>query len=79
MGMVPKTNGMAIAALIVGIAGCGLNFLGIVFGIIATNQIKASNGTQTGQGMATAGIVLGALSILGGIIYFASLSTFGMY
>lgn len=78
-GAPPKTNGMAIAALVVGLAGCGFNFLGIIFGIIANNQIKASNGTQTGQGMATAGIVLGALSILGVIIYFGSLSSIGYY
>jgi hypothetical protein len=64
-GAAPKTNGMAIAALIVALVGCGLNFLGIIFGVIALNQIKASNGTQTGEGLAKAGIIVGAILSVG--------------
>jgi len=33
--------------------------LAIVFGFVARAQIRQSNGTQGGQGLATAGIILG--------------------
>jgi len=46
--------------------------LGIVFGFIARSQIKNSNGTQRGEGLALAGIIIGfgwaALFILGAIV-----------
>jgi hypothetical protein len=57
----PKTNGLAIASLI---CSCtGLFFLpaipGIVLGFVAHAQIKRSNGTQRGDGLAIAGIIVG--------------------
>ena len=55
---------MAIAALVCGIAGflCLIpGILGIIFGFVAKGQIRQSNGTQRGDGMATAGIVLGCI------------------
>ena len=57
----PKTNGFAIASLILGIIPCtGItSILAIVFGFIARNQIEQSGGTQQGSGMALAGIILG--------------------
>ena len=70
VGAVPKTNGMAIASLVTSLVCFG--FLGVIFGIIATNQIKASNGQQTGQGMATAGIIIGAVTTLIGVVYYAT-------
>lgn len=63
-GMAPKTNGLAIASLVTSLVCFG--FVGLILGIIATNQIKNSNGTQTGQGLATAGIIIGAISTLFG-------------
>lgn len=63
----PKTNGMAIASLITSLVCCGP--IGLILGIVAKNQIKASKGTEGGDGMATAGIIIGALSIVGGIIW----------
>lgn len=72
-----ETNGLAIASLICGILsiifcfcccwGIPFNILSIVFGIIALSQIKRQP-SQTGRGMAIAGIVLGILSLLLGII-----------
>lgn len=59
-----RNNGMAIAALVCGIVGflCLIpGILGIVFGFMAKSQIRQSNGTQRGDGMATAGIVLGCI------------------
>ena len=61
-GAPSKTNGLAIAALVCGIAGFILFIpavLGIIFGFIARAQVKNSNRTQTGEGMALAGIIVG--------------------
>ena len=50
-------------ALVLGIAGIVVCFVGsilaLVFGYKGRREIDASEGTQTGRGMATAGIVLG--------------------
>lgn len=60
-----RTNGFAVASLVLGIVGCFVvtPVLAIVFGVIARKRIAASGGTQDGKGLATAGIVLGALWI----------------
>jgi hypothetical protein len=65
----PKTNGLAIASLI---CSCvGLFFLpiipGIVLGFVARSQIRRSNGTQRGDGLAIAGIIIG----FGWVVIFA--------
>jgi hypothetical protein len=61
-GAQSKTNGLAIAALVCGIAGF-LFFipagLGIIFGFVSRAQIKNSGGRQKGEGMAIAGIIVG--------------------
>ena len=65
----PKTNGLAIASMVLGIVflyGIG-SILALVFGYQARNQIDESGGGQTGRGMATAGIVLGWVGV-GGIL-----------
>ena len=63
-----KTNGMAIASLVCSFF-CGL--LGLIFGIIAINQINKTNGG--GKGMAIAGIVIGAVSIVISIIFWGAI------
>lgn len=60
-----KTNGMAIASLVLGIVwvyGIG-SILALVFGYLGKNQIDASQGRETGRGMAVAGIVLGWIGV----------------
>jgi hypothetical protein len=67
---VARTNGMAIASLVCGLLwfwGVG-SILGIVFGHVAKNQIRASGGREGGRGMATAGQVLGWLGVATAII-----------
>jgi Domain of unknown function (DUF4190) len=61
----PRTNGMAIASLVLGIVWiCGLgSILALIFGLVAKNQIRDSRGMQQGDGLATAGIVLGAIGV----------------
>lgn len=61
--MPPQTNGKAIAALVLSLLGISL--LGAIFGHLAQGEIKASQGRQTGDGMAIAGIVLGWLGVFG--------------
>jgi len=72
---------MAIASLVCGILWLYWlgSILALVFGYVAKGQIDRSHGTQTGRGMAIAGIVLGwvgigflVLTILLGIIGAAS-------
>lgn len=58
-----KTNGMGIASLICSIGGfliLGISsILGIIFGFVSRSQIRRSAGTQTGSGLALAGIIVG--------------------
>jgi len=65
---------MAIASLVLGIAGwivCGLgSVLAIVFGFIAQGQIRQSQGRQGGEGMAKAGIILGFIGVALIAVYF---------
>jgi hypothetical protein len=69
--MGPSTNGLAIASLVcslVVVFGIG-SVLGIVFGFVAKSQIRQSNGTQKGNGLATAGIIIG-FALIGIFILF---------
>jgi membrane protease YdiL (CAAX protease family) len=64
------TNGLAIASLVLGIVwiwGIG-SILALVFGYRAKRQIAGTNGRQGGRGMATAGIVLGWVGIVGAVL-----------
>jgi predicted acyltransferase len=60
---------MSIASLVLGIIGVFLCFvvvpsiLALVFGLLGINQIK-QDPSQSGRGMAIAGIVLGAIGVL---------------
>jgi hypothetical protein len=61
-----RTNGMAIASLVCGITGffCGVTaVLAIIFGFISKRQIRDTGSVQGGNGMATAGIVLGCIVV----------------
>lgn len=77
----PKTNGMAIASLVSSLVClCGVgSILGIVFGFMAKKQIRESNGTQTGGGLATAGIILGIVGILAALAYVVLVVLLGVF
>lgn len=63
------TNGMAIASLVCSLLGwiCGIGpILGIIFGILALSKIKQTG--QGGRGLAIAGIAIGAVLTVFGII-----------
>jgi hypothetical protein len=61
----PKTNGLAIASMVLGIVWLYWvgSILALVFGYIAKAQIDRSGGQETGRGMAIAGIVLGWIGV----------------
>ena len=68
----PRTSTTAIISLIGGIAGFSfLPFLGsiaaIICGHMAKTEIKKSSGMVGGNGMATAGLILGYLGIALGV------------
>lgn len=68
----PRTNGLAIAALVCGVIGflCGAtSLLAVIFGHISRGQIRKSNGAETGDGMALAGLILGYVFLVGWLIY----------
>jgi hypothetical protein len=64
-----STNGLAIASLVLAIAGAFLLFgigalLAVFLGHIALGQVKRSGGTQGGRGLAVAGLVIGYIELL---------------
>ena len=69
----PRTDGLAIAALVLGIFSlvCSWICLGVILGpaaaimgFISRNRIAASGGTIGGGGLAIAGLVLGIIGFL---------------
>ncbi|CAN5174075.1 hypothetical protein BH20ACT24_BH20ACT24_01840 [soil metagenome] len=78
-----KTNGLAIASLVLGIVGILIQLFGIVpilaivLGFVGKNQIDQSGGVQRGRGMAIAGIVLGIIGIVLLIILLIALQSGG--
>jgi uncharacterized Zn finger protein (UPF0148 family) len=86
---VVQTSGMAIASLVMGIAGWTLfpflgSILAVVFGYAARREIRSQPEQLTGDGLAIAGLVLGwlmiGLSVVGlilgavGLCFFATVS-----
>lgn len=71
-GAAPRSNGMATAALVLGIAACVffwtvfggivLGLLGLILGVIAARRARGPHGRH--RGMAVAGAVLGALGLI---------------
>lgn len=60
---------MSVASLVLGLVGLPLCFLfvpsllAVIFGIVGLNQIK-SDPTQSGRGLAIAGLILGAVMLV---------------
>jgi hypothetical protein len=67
----PRNDGLAVASMVTSIAGIVLAFCcavfvagciaGIIMGAISRKRIRESNGMLTGDGMALAGIIVGAV------------------
>ena len=81
-----RTNGMSVAALISGILGLTIFFgigsvAALIFGYVARGQIKRSQGQESGNGMAIAGIVMGWIGVvvsvvLIGLLFVGSIALF---
>lgn len=69
----PKTNGLALASMICGIAGCCVGpivgIAAIVLGAIGLSQINKEPDKFTGKGMAITGIIMGILGIIWYILF----------
>lgn len=68
----PKTSTLAIISLVAGIAGWTVlpligSIVAIITGHMAKSEIREQAGQLTGDGLATAGLVLGYLSIALGV------------
>src|SRR4030095_17032574 len=68
-----RTNGFSIAALALGILWVWWvgSILALIFGYVAKSQIDRSHGTESGRGMAIAGIVLGWIGVGTLLLFFA--------
>mgnify|MGYP003565881667 CR=1 FL=1 len=83
--VVIKTNGKAIASMILGIIGlfffCFLfwiacSTIALILGYIARREITASGGLQTGDNMALAGIICGWAGLAIGILWVTFLAIY---
>lgn len=69
----PRRSGKAIAGLVLGVISIVSFFaivtpiLALVFGLLGAREVKRSAGGRTGLGMARAGWILGALTLLGAV------------
>ena len=80
-----RNNGLAVASLVCSCAGFVLfvpAVLGIIFGFVARSQIRRSGGTQGGDGLAIAGIIVGfawiVLIVILGAVNASNKSTSGI-
>ncbi|MDQ3987116.1 MAG: DUF4190 domain-containing protein [Actinomycetota bacterium] len=71
----PKTNGLAIASLVLSILWiCGVgSILAVIFGHLGKKQIEQSQGREQGSGLATAGLIIGYIGIAFLILYIIGL------
>lgn len=67
LAVVAALLGLATALSFVGAPFMALGAAGLVMGIVALRQIRSSNGTQGGRGLALAGIILSILFVGGAL------------
>jgi hypothetical protein len=75
--MAREMNGLAIGAFVLAIVGlCSpLGIVGLILGYVAKSQIKARN--NSGNGLATAAIILGWISIIAFVAFVVALALGG--
>jgi Domain of unknown function (DUF4190) len=77
--MTVRTDGLAIAALVVGllapfadlfdgVPGVIFGAAAVTLGLVSRRRIKRSGGTLAGRGLALAGIIVGAFAIVAGLL-----------
>ena len=64
----PRTSGLAVASLVTGILSIVLcpafGIAGLITGFSAKRKIRESNGAETGEGLATGGIVTSFIGLI---------------
>jgi hypothetical protein len=85
----PRTNGNAVAGLIMGILGCTpfgwvcciplFSILGIIYSSNGLSQVNQNPVQQTGRGIAVAGLVFSILGLVAPLVIGALFSTMGMW
>ncbi len=60
---VPRTSGLAIASLVLGLLGPVTGIVGIILGIVALTQIRESRGRLRGDGLAIAGMAISGFMV----------------
>lgn len=76
-GAAPRTDGLAIGAMVCGIVGlllCWcfggiLSIVAVVLGFLSRKKIQESNGQLQGEGMAMAGLITGGIGVFIMIAY----------
>jgi hypothetical protein len=74
----PRTSGLAVASMILGIVGLAVSWftlgipsiLAVVFGHVSLNQIR-HDANRGGRGIGIAGLVTGYVGIAGGVLWLA--------
>lgn len=82
--LAPQTSGLAIASLVTGLLGLtfaplAASIAALVTGLLAKSEIRQHNGTLEGDGLATAGIVLGIVGIVLPILAFVFIMITGFW
>jgi hypothetical protein len=83
----PRTNGMAVASLVCGLAGVLLSWftfgipsiLAAVFGGVGLKQLRESETEASGKGMAIAGLVLGVLVLIPALLLIVFVGAAGIF
>jgi uncharacterized protein DUF4190 len=65
-----RTNPLAVASLVLGVVWCGGigSILAVILSVQARRSIRQSNDTESGDGLAIAGLVLGLVGIVGAVL-----------
>lgn len=65
-----QTNTLAILSLVSGIVWCGGigSLLAVILSVKARRSIRESGGTESGEGLATGGLVLGIVGLVGTVL-----------
>lgn len=72
----PETEGLALASLITAVLG--IPVVPIVLGVMARNRIREAAGAKDGDGLAIAGIIIGAVSLALIVFVFLGLLVVGL-
>ncbi len=65
-----RTNTLAVASLVLGVVWCGGigSLFAVIFSVQARRSIRRSGGTESGEGLAIAGLVLGIVGLVGAVL-----------